>query len=979
MFFILFLFMGTSVLLSSNQVLSDDPMIIQEEPANGSMYVSVYLSEVRFTVTGDTIMEYAVTSYPDFTGGIQSGIADPGETIHILRHGGLLAVETTYVWWVNLTDGVTWLNTSFSFSTGRDVFQGYTLLTPMNTQPNATYLIDKSGSIVHRWETTYSPCYGVYLMENGSILRPYMLSTPVLTRGVQKITWDGTVTWDYLFSGENFWQTHDVAPLPNGNILILALERKNATASLVAGRNSSLLVDGELWPVFIVEVHPTGLTSGNVVWEWHLWDHLIQEYDPTKQNYGRVGEHPELLDLNYMLNGKKDWIHPNTLHYNPQLDQIIICSRHIGEFWIIDHSTTTEEAAGHTGGVHARGGDFLYRWGNPQVYRAGDASDQRLFGPHDSQWISSGYPGEGNILVFNNGWGRTGGNYSSVLEITPPVDREGNYRYIPGAAFEPGGVTWEYTAPDPYSFYARFISGCERLPNGNTLICDGPVGRLFEVTKNNTIVWSYNSSVHFPGSLVFRARRYYEPFAPPTAPQITGPQSIARDVSANFTIISWDPDEDPVYYYVDWGDNTTGHWIGPYQSGKAISLSHVWGAENIYPIRIRAKDLVDSTSILSWVNISVGFPNQPDDPSPSQGATEVDIHSNMSWAGGDPDMDDLVTYDVYFGIDNPPPKRMSNQSSVMFHPGTLQYGMRYYWRVVSWDKQGMSATGPLWDFTTEYDITPPATLLHRNGTLGNEGWFVTPVMITFEAQDTQSGLNATWYKIDDSPWIRYSLPVKISQDGHHILFFYSIDAMGNQEQTHMAPVKIDTKDPLTTYTVSGVLGNNGWYLSNVTMAVSALDNESGVSSIYYQLNAEGWNEYTTPLVITIDGFHTLRYYSVDIAGNTQQIQAPFSFKIDQTAPLVNLTVTAQNLLHTQWLMIVNISDGVSGVQKVEFYVDDTFLGTRNAPGPYDWYYEGSGHTAYAIGFDNAGNTQTSAHVTSFVIYSQLQFLRFIKR
>ena len=68
--------------------------------------------------------------------------------------------------------------------------------------------------------------------------------------------------------------------------------------------------DNELWPTYIVEVEPIGFDSINIVWEWHLWDHLVQDYDSTKQNYGVVSDNPHLLDVNfYSGNGKNDWIH----------------------------------------------------------------------------------------------------------------------------------------------------------------------------------------------------------------------------------------------------------------------------------------------------------------------------------------------------------------------------------------------------------------------------------------------------------------------------------------------------------------------------------------------------------------------------------------------------------------------------------------------------------------------------------------------
>ena len=123
---------------------------------------------------------------------------------------------------------------------------------------------------------------------------------------------------------------------------------------------------------------PRGPAGGSIVWEWHLWDHLIQDYDPTKDNYGVVGDHPELIDVNYSLapfccpSGNADWTHTNAVDYNEQLDQIMLSVRNFSEIWVLDHSTTTAQAASHSGGRSGKGGDLLYRWGNPAAYRAGD-------------------------------------------------------------------------------------------------------------------------------------------------------------------------------------------------------------------------------------------------------------------------------------------------------------------------------------------------------------------------------------------------------------------------------------------------------------------------------------------------------------------------------------------------------------------------------------------------------------------------------
>ena len=242
----------------------------------------------------------------------------------------------------------------------------------------------------------------------------------------------------------------------------------------------------QLFPDYVIEIEKTRPQSDKIVWEWHVWDHLIQDYDSSKANYGDVATHPELVDADG--SGRQTrafWNHMNSIDYNAELDQVLLSVRGNSEIWIIDHSTTTEEAAGHTGRRYGKGGDLLYRCGNPQTYVAGDAGDQQLFDQHDAQWIPSGYPGEGNILIFNNGLGR---NYTTVDEIVPPVDDNGDYSLSAGSACGPIEPEWTYKAENPTDFYSEAISGCQRLPNGNTLICADTEGHIFEVAPEGELV-----------------------------------------------------------------------------------------------------------------------------------------------------------------------------------------------------------------------------------------------------------------------------------------------------------------------------------------------------------------------------------------------------------------------------------------------------------------------------------------------------------
>lgn len=488
--------------------------------------------------------------------------------------------------------------------------RGYTLFSPIMS--NMTYLVDMDGRVIRTWKSEYEPGQSVFLLENGHLLRTGSMAFHNRTfhgggagGRVQEFTWDGQLVWDFEYSNDRHLLHHDIRRMPNGNILMIAWERKTANEVIAAGRRPKSQGTGELWPDCVIEVKPTGKTTGDIVWEWHVWDHLIQDHDRTKKNYGDVKTHPELIDVNYTPgqmdqlskeeienlkalgymtgpdNGRPggsdgpmggpgggppgmdaDWNHTNSIDYNAQLDQILLSVHEFSEIWVIDHSTTTVEAAGHTGGKSGKGGDLLYRWGNPSAYRAGTTADRRLFAQHDARWIPEGLPGEGHILVFNNGRHRPDGDYSSVVEIVPPADRLGHYTRKSGMAFGPTGPCWEYVAsPKKNDFFSGHISGAHRLPNGNTFICSGANGTFFEVTPAKEIVWKYVNPVQgeprmgppggrpaggFPGGGRPPGRRPPMPHAgenrPPFPPPGHGPGGMNEPKNAVFRAFRYMPD-----------------------------------------------------------------------------------------------------------------------------------------------------------------------------------------------------------------------------------------------------------------------------------------------------------------------------------------------------------------------------------------------------------------------------------------------------
>ena len=365
-----------------------------------------------------------------------------------------------------------------------EAFGGYTLIHKF--QGKKTYLIDDQGAVVHKWELGTNALFA-RLLENGNLL--VQGQDPGY---VSEIDRHGNAVWKC----NRALLHHDSLKMPNGNVLLLSRQRKTVEEAIAAGADPDFILADGLAVPHIIEAKPTGRAGCEIVWEWSAWDHLIQDFDSSKANHGVVAEHPELIDINFRLSSKhseeRHWAHANGVDYNPELDQIILSPRHFSEVWIIDHSTTTAEASSHGGGRSGKGGDLLYRWGNPRAYRAGTPDDQRFFWQHNPQWIAPGLPGAGNILVFNNGheFEDFSRGYSSVDEIAPPVDGA-NYRLSPHSAYAPAEPAWVYTAATPSDFFNRYISGAQRLPNGNTLICDGVHGTLFEVTPAGKTVWKY--------------------------------------------------------------------------------------------------------------------------------------------------------------------------------------------------------------------------------------------------------------------------------------------------------------------------------------------------------------------------------------------------------------------------------------------------------------------------------------------------------
>lgn len=368
-----------------------------------------------------------------------------------------------------------------------DALESYTLYAPFNNFN--TFLVNNCGELINSWESQERLAAAVYLTENAELVRTYKQPSGFFGGGsgggIEIFNWAGDRIWFFEYASEDYALHHDIEILPNGNILAIAWEYKTIEEAISLGKVGIMPQNG-MWPDHIIEIQRGGSQDKEIVWSWHAWDHLIQDVDPSLNNYGQINENPGRININIFSN-ESDWIHFNSIDYHESLDQILLSSRHFSEIWVIDHSTTTEEAATSEGGIYGKGGDILFRWGNPLAYKAGTQLDQQLFGQHDAEWIHPDLNNGDKIMLFNNGFDR-----SSVDMINSPINEQGFYiQPDAGSAFLPESASWSYDGGLDNFFFSESVSGCSELSNGNVMIISGEEGRIFEIQPSGQLVWDY--------------------------------------------------------------------------------------------------------------------------------------------------------------------------------------------------------------------------------------------------------------------------------------------------------------------------------------------------------------------------------------------------------------------------------------------------------------------------------------------------------
>lgn len=397
-------------------------------------------------------------------------------------------------------------------------YGGYVLLSPKDAR--ATYLVDMQGRAVHRWPlpTGMNVSIVARLLDNGNLLRGIKPTKTAMDKAgpgtiIQELNWQGNVVWQYPdATSEPDRQTRpreDYYRMPNGNTLFIAFEEITRDQALALGATEKRLGAGieSFWPNKLVEVNP----EGQIVWQWRFQDHYSSESLGNQSDPGK-------LDINVtetnLASVNRDMSHSGVLDYDAVNDQILFSARIASELYIVDHSTAHyDEPAVGIEAAKGPAGDFLWRYGNPGNYLAGarhvraDPGDRQLFSGHGANWIPVGMPGAGNVLVHNNGVGRSG----SMPETMPQtalwllqrfvLSNTDDYATIDEINPVTGEMVWRFRASESKAI-SGFVGGSAyRLPNGNTHVTSGQHGHIFEVTNAGEVVWEYLSPATSYGAM----------------------------------------------------------------------------------------------------------------------------------------------------------------------------------------------------------------------------------------------------------------------------------------------------------------------------------------------------------------------------------------------------------------------------------------------------------------------------------------------
>jgi len=258
------------------------------------------------------------------------------------------------------------------------------------------------------------------------------------------------------------------------------------------------------------------------------------------------------------------------------------------------------------------------------------------------------------------------------------------------------------------------------------------------------------------------------------------------------------------------------------------------------------------------------------------------------------------------------------------------------------------------------DITvPPVTeVVYDIGFVDND-WFKTSRKVTLVAEDW-TGVSYTMYQIDDGSFVMYSGPFTISNEGQHILKFYSVDYYGNQESVKTESIKIDKTPPTLDINVYGTKKDD-WYTSTVDVSLSGTDQLSGLNKIIYKIDQGPWETYSSSLRLS-DGENRLWAYSVDNAGNNYGFDEPMIIRIDTGSPVSQCFLNgdgSNNNFYKTVTVSLSASDSGSGVENIYYSLDGSGFEVYSSSFVID---ELGDHSIEYYAVDNIGNKEDTQSI-----------------
>ena len=432
----------------------------------------------------------------------------------------------------------------------------------------------------------------------------------------------------------------------------------------------------------------------------------------------------------------------------------------------------------------------------------------------------------------------------------------------------------------------------------------------------------------------------------------------------------WEPSQPTDMEEVHFYDNSTGDvvaWIWYFGDGNSSTQqnpSHIYRDNGTYTVRLV---VIDSSGASKYVEKNITVMNIP--PVADGGADIISQNLTVEFnASSSYDVDgEIINYTWDLG------------------DGSIAYGMVinhtysnegiYTVNLTVKDNDGATSIDSL---NTIIDFTPPLT----NYTIIGKKWSRENITIVFNASDNISGVNATFYRVNDGEWMLYEGNITLAEEGLYVISYYSVDNAGNEENISNFTVGIDLTPPETIYGINASYGLGGWIKGVAKISFEATDEISGVNYTMYRVDDGDWKMYNGTFNFSVNGEHKIYYYSVDNAGNEEDI-SNFTVKIDNVAPTVSISSPQKGYIYIfnrrllpslfgntiiigKFEAEAEASDSYSGVFYVEFILNGETL-WKSYSSPYTAELPRSKllskNTIKVVAYDKVGNSAESGEIT----------------